>query len=156
MDTNHDEKIDFHEFVKGVARIALERDKQLYQQPGQTVGIEVRVLLTFLTCYTLYSYLQRFCIHFVLCCTVCCLQATPIYDEEEEEEMEEIPPDLKDLPPSEQQLAIKMRALLMMSLVCVCVGHFFFFFFFSNLHPFYYCVVLLLCYAICISTLLTR
>ncbi len=38
-----------------------------------------------------------------------------------EEEAEEMPPDLRDLSPSEQQFAIKMRALIMMSLVRVCV-----------------------------------
>ncbi len=45
MDMNHDEKIDYHEFVNGIVRIALERNKQLYEQPVETVEIDVvRVL----------------------------------------------------------------------------------------------------------------
>ncbi len=42
-----------------------------------------------------------------------------------DDEEEQMPSDLKDLPPLEQQIVIKTRALLMMSLVCVC--HVFFF-----------------------------
>ncbi len=43
-----------------------------------------------------------------------------------DDEGEDMPSDLKDLPPLEQQFVIRMRALRMMSLVCVC--HVFFFF----------------------------